>query len=178
MANIHTLAPFSLSKNLGAAYNDAIRRFDADDWLIVKDTDVLFLTPDTARHIHEYTQRYPDAGLLTCYTNRVANREQLLGGRFLNIDNMRYHLSMAKIQERNLYQVKVLERPISGFVMVIKKATWDLVQFSENMKCLGVDNDYDERLRAAGFSILLMQGVYVWHTYRFLNGRRDVKHLH
>lgn len=174
---IYTIEPFSLAKNLGQAYNDQIRHYSAEDWLIIKDIDTLFLLPDTVRHIHHYTEMFPSTGLFTCFTNRVGNKQQLLFNQFNNNADMRHHLAKAKNQTASLYRVTPMTKPISGFLMVIKKATWDVVQFSEDMQCLGVDNDYHNRLRHAGKSIYRMNGVYVWHTYRLLNGRRDKSHL-
>ncbi len=175
--NVHTLTPFSLFKNLGRAYNEAMRMLAPDDWAILKDQDVLLLTPDTIRHIHEYTQRFPEAGLMTCWTNRISNVEQLYRGKISHDPNIRTHLVIAKHQEEKLYQVTELVKPISGFIMVLKKSTWDRIKFTENLKCLGVDNDYHKRIRAIGMPVLRMDGIYVFHTYRMLTRTRDKTHL-
>lgn len=175
---LYVIEPYAIDKNLGRAYNDHIRHYDAEDWICIKDIDVTFLTPDAISHIHEYTQRHPEAGLFTCFTNRIANPEQLLHRRMSNVDSMKYHIRIAKIQQhQHLYDVTKLTRPVSGFLMVIKKETWDQVKFTEDMLCLGVDNDYHRRLAAAGKQVLRMNGIYVWHTYRILTGRRDKSHL-
>lgn len=174
---LYVIEPYSLNKNLGEAYNDHIRHYSADDWLCIKDVDTTFLTPDAVRHIHEYTQLYPDTGLFTCFTNRVANREQLLGGLISNVEGMKTHLRIAINQKRYLYEYKELVKPISGFLMVVKKSTWDEIKFSEDMMCLGVDNDYHNRLVSAGKSVRRMNGIYVWHTYRLLVGKSNKSHL-
>ena len=172
---LHIVEPYDNEKNLGRAYNEAMRYYPEMDWVCLKDHDTLFLLPDTIRHISRYTELNPDAGILTCYTNRLANGEQLLGYRCDENDMIRHHIKMAKTREQALYDTTLLLKPISGFLMVIRKSTWDRVKFDEG--CLGVDNKYHLKIVAAGLDVLRMNGIYVWHTYRLINGVRDKKHL-
>ena len=172
---LHIIEPYREDKNLGLAYNEAMSRFDEDDWICLKDYDTLFLLPSTIKHIHEYTNHNPNAGILTCYTNRIANSEQLLKEKCDSNDSIRYHINIAQKRERLLYSTTKLKNPISGFLMVIKKSTWDRIKFDDG--CLGVDNKYHLKIVAAGMDVLRMNGIYVWHTYRLINGIRDKKHL-
>jgi len=149
--------------------------FAPDDWVCLKDHDTLFLLPDTIRHISRYTELNPYAGILTCYTNRLANGEQLLTGRCMETDSIRSHIALAKEQEKRLYQVTEMIKPISGFLMVIKKLTWDNIKFSDG--CLGVDNNYHLKVIASGKKVLRMDGIFLFHTYRMSNGVRDKSHL-
>lgn len=173
---ISVISPYSIDKNLGKAYNEQIRQCNYDDWIIIKDYDVLFLLPETIRHIHEYTRLYPDTGLFTCYTNRIANRNQLLDGRVSDNDSIRYHIALAKQQQGELYKITELNTPVSGMLMVIKK-TCDQIKFSEDGLCLGVDEDYCKRLLERGKSIVRMEGIYVFHTYRLDKGIKNKDHL-
>ena len=172
---LHIVSPYDNEKNLGRAYNEAMKYYNADDWVCLKDHDTLFLLPDTIRHISHYTELFPNAGILTCYTNRLANGEQLLGLRVSENDSIRSHIEIARLRERSLYDTTLLLKPISGFLMVIRKSTWDRVKFDDG--CLGVDNKYHLKIVAAGLDVLRMNGIYVWHTYRLINGVRDKKHL-
>jgi GT2 family glycosyltransferase len=115
--------------------------------------------------------------MLTCFTNRIANREQLAGNNISDNDSIRHHINFCKQQERLLYKTTKLMNPVSGFLMVIKKSTWDRVKFTEDMKFLGVDNDYHERLTASGLDVLRMDGIYIWHTYRLIQGAKNKDHL-
>ncbi len=172
---LHILEPYRQDKNLGRAYNDAIRYYEEEDWICLKDYDTLFLLPDTIRQIDQYTHLYPGAGILTCYTNRIANSEQLTGLSCIENDSIRNHIKRAKSQEMELFNVTELTKPISGFLMVIKKKTWHSVKFDEG--CLGVDNQYHKKIVAAGLKVLRMNGIYVWHTYRLIGGIKDKTHL-
>jgi GT2 family glycosyltransferase len=105
----------------------------------------------------------------------LANGEQLTGARCSENDSIRNHIVIAKGVEVMLYDTTLLLKPISGFLMVIRKSTWDRVKFDDG--CLGVDNKYHLKIVAAGMDVLRMNGIYVWHTYRLINGVRDKKHL-
>lgn len=172
---LHIIEPYREDKNLGLAYNEAMKYFNEDDWVCLKDYDTLFLRPDTIRHIHHYTEKFPDAGILTCYTNRIANSEQLLKEKCDNNDSIKYHINIAEKRERLLYSTTKLTKPISGFLMVIRKSTWDRIKFDDG--CLGVDNNYHAKMVAAGLSVLRMDGIYIWHSYRLINGIKDKRHL-
>ena len=172
---LHIISPYDNEKNLGRAYNEEMKYYHADDWVCLKDHDTLFLLPDTIRHISRYTELFPNAGILTCYTNRLANGEQLLTGRCMETDSIRSHIALAKEQEKKLYQVTEMIKPISGFLMVIKKSTWDNIKFSDG--CLGIDNNYHLKVIASEKKVLRMNGCYLFHTYRMSNGVRDKSHL-
>lgn len=147
------------------------------------DIDTCFLTPDAGTLLQEYVYRTFDYGLpvgiLTCLTNRVSplSKPQLLG-RVVNEDpDMKLHLQYAEEQKRLLFNTTVIDRDISGFLMVVSKRVWQQIPFPETGKALGVDTHYGRAIRAAGLKILRMDGLYVWHTYRMLNGITDKKHL-
>ncbi len=62
-------------------------------------------------------------------------------------------------------------------LMLLSKKAWKENPFTEDLKCLGVDSEISIRLREQGKTILRMDGLYVWHTYRLMNGIRDKQHL-
>jgi GT2 family glycosyltransferase len=175
---VHITIPFSQSKNLGAAYNQAMQLISDDDWMCFLDHDAMLLTPDAPVILHEYATRYPDAGLLTCYTNRIhQTSHQLLHGQISENDSMRWHLDRAIQQKEFLYQVTPLRGNVSGFLMLISKRSWLKFPFAETGGCLGVDTEYWQRLKEAGQKMYRMDGLYVWHTYRLLTGINDKTHL-
>ncbi len=176
--NLHITIPYSLEKNLGKAYNEAMSAIPDDDWMCFIDYDVMLLTPDAISIIHNYIQLFPQAGLLTCFTNRIhSSSKQLLKGEIDDNDSMTWHLRQAAKQKDHLYQVTKLYKNISGFLMCISKNTWRQIPFIDNGECLGVDTDYWRKLRDAGRPMYRMDGLYVFHTYRLLNGVQDKAHL-
>jgi GT2 family glycosyltransferase len=176
---VKILIPYSLEKNLGKAYNEAMEGLKEDEWGCLCDIDTCFLTPDAGVILEEYAKRYPDAGILTCFTNRVSPLSvmQLLKGKIEEDANMRRHVQLAEFQKKYLYQVTEINRDISGMLMMISKRFWNEFQFSEDLKCLGVDTEYNRRIRAAGVKILRMDGMYLFHVYRMQNGIHYKSHL-
>lgn len=172
-------SPYRPDKNLGKAYNDFMRLLPEDYWGCLTDIDVNFLTPDAGTILHEYTNRFPDAGILTCFTNRISplSNMQLLGGTISDNPDNTIHIKLAEAQRDFLYEVTPIEKDISGFLMMVNKKTWNKHPFPELNKPLGVDTYYGRSIRAAGLQILRMDGLYVWHTYRLLNGINHKEHL-
>lgn len=174
--NLHLVTPYSQTKNLGEAYNDAMRLIPDSDVACIMDYDTMLLLPDTVRHIYEYATQYQNS-LLTCYTNRIHKLSpQLYNGVQSESDSVREHIKIAEHCKQDLYSVKQIDI-LSGFLMVIPKSLWDQHKFSEAGGLLGVDSNYRERLNANGISILLMKGLYVWHTYRLMTNVKDKSHL-
>lgn len=171
--------PYSREKNLGKSYNEAFCSVGEEDWLCIHDYDTQFLLPDTINHLYTYVEQNPEAGILTCMTNRVSplSRMQLLGGTINEDADMRRHYMLAENQAKRLYRTQVINRDISGFLMLISKKTWNRVKFKEDGGCLGIDTAYGRALRATGKKIILMEAVYVFHFYRMMNGVFDKSHL-
>lgn len=173
------VTPYRTDKNLGRAYNEAFEGLPDDKWVCLMDYDTMFLTPDAINILHGYVERFPNAGVLTCLTNRIGqrSRHQLLNGVISDNDSISHHISLAEKQKEKLYQVEKIDDDFSGMLMLIKVSTWKKVKFDEDGLCLGVDTNFGRRVRAAGFEILCMQGLYIWHTYRLKNGIKDKSHL-
>lgn len=177
--NVHICTPFRLDKDLGKAYNEAMQRIPDGDWACLIDYDVQLLTPDAGAILHRYASMYPKAGVLTCFTNRISplSHMQLIDGTVNDNPDMKYHIGVAELQRERLYDVSIINRDISGFLMLVSKDVWRRHPFPELGKPLGVDTTWNRIIRSAGLKILRMDGLYVWHTYRLMNGIHDKKHL-
>lgn len=175
---IHLMIPYALDKNLGRAYNEAMELIGEDDWGCLIDYDVQLLTPDAVRILYEYAELYPDA-FLTCFTNRIhpCNKDQLYGGVLSNISDIRQHTVIAETLAARARNVTSIEHHLSGFLMLLSKKLWKEVKFTEDLKCLGVDTDYFERLKAAEKQLYRMNSLYVFHSYRLMKGIRNKSHL-
>ena len=175
---VHFIIPYSLDKNLGKAYNDAMSLIPEGDSACIMDYDVQLLTHDAGRIITQYATENPDK-VLTCYTNRIhpLNTEQLLSGKVDDQPNMLAHLITAKKQANSAHTMATICNHFSGFLFVLPKEVWKNTPFPENGECLGVDTEWFKRLKGNQVPVMRMNRVYVWHTYRLLNGINNKEHL-
>lgn len=176
---VHIVKPYSITKNLGEAYNKTMQMIPDGDWACLCDYDTMFLTPDCGYILNTYAEMYPDFGLLTCLTNRIHPLafKQLYGGEVSEDDSILNHQKKAEIMKQNLYKVNRVEHEVSGFLMLISKKTWQKVKFKEeNGRCLGVDNTFCWNLLEKGEKIGVMLGMYLFHSYRLKN-IKDKSHL-
>lgn len=176
---VHVKIPFAEDKNLGRAYNQAFEDVDERDWVCLIDHDVMLLTSDAIGLMHEYARSYPETGIFTAFTNRIhpLSADQLLGGKVSETTDIKYHIQKAEEQKRHGIKATQINHIISGFLMVVSKKTWNQIKFPEYGKCLGVDNDFSQKVLEAGKKIYRMDSLYVFHIYRLQNGITNKEHL-
>jgi len=171
--------PYALDRNLGREYNYNMSLLkNDDDWGVLMDGDTAFITFDWGHHIAEVIKKIPDAGIITCYTNRLAkNKIQLYGTDSTDIIVHRAIAKKLDIEFRGSYR-KINQR-ISGFFMAIQKKTWKEVgKFPEiPNKILDVDGLFSNKILRNGKSIYLMRGMYKLHYYRMAEGVKYKDHL-
>lgn len=174
---IHCMIPYRNDRNLGKAYNDAFKLIADDDWLCITDYDVLFLQPDTIKLMNDYVEQFKDADMFVCYANRTyPTNAQNYNGVSDNA-NLLYHIELAKNIALKPLSVTKVEQNVSGFLMLIPKRIWNEIKFTEDLKCLGVDTLFSQRMLNAKKTIYRMNTVYVWHTYRLDRGITNKDHL-
>ncbi len=178
---IHCVHPFRKDKNLGLAYNNAFRDCSNNSWLCLMDWDVLLLTHDAIRIMTALTEAYPETGIFTCWTNRLhaGAKDQLWKGQVSEDTDIRNHIDIAEqaAHDFGLDPITPINHHISGMLMLISKKTWNEIRFAEDKKCLGVDNEYSDRILSAGKTIYRMNQIYVFHLYRMKQGVKDKTHL-
>jgi GT2 family glycosyltransferase len=171
------LTPYRQDRDLGIAYNQAMAMIPDGGHGCLMDIDAMFLTPEQPAIIERYVDKFPEA-VLTCYTNRISPiSKQLYGGMLSENANIRDHIIKAKKMQEQPLSVKMIGNTISGFLMVIPKSVWEKVTFIEGIGCLGVDTWFSKELRKQNIPILLMETVYVWHSYRIDKGVKNKDHL-
>ena len=164
---IRVRTPYDRNKNLADAYNSEFENCPDGDWLCLIDHDVVFLTPDAIDIMYKYVESFPNAGIFTCWTNRIhplAVKQLFLGAPSNDFDIRNWTLK-AKIQALSKTIATEISNPISGFLMLISKDTWKQIKF-QGTKCLGIDNIFSERVLKAGKKIYRMDRIVVWHSYR------------
>lgn len=170
MVKVHIMTPYSLEKNLGKAYNEAMNLIPEGDTAVLCDGDISFLTPDYGHILSRFANEYPN-NVLTCYANRIhqlAVGQQSFCTSSDMIDCLRHAESI-----KHVNTVSTITGPVSGFLLVIPKHIWHKHKFAEDMKCLGVDNEFTNKIRRNGIEILRINSLIVYHVYRLLTGKKD-----
>ena len=158
--------PFSIEKNIGKAYNQFCKLVpNDDDWIVLQDGDILYLTPDWGKRIYDSLKKDGDKyGLISCYTNRLSSSSQLHNGRRSDNHDIAHHARIAD----SYNQIGVKEHRatgIAGLFMAFKKSTWLKVGgFAEDS--ISFDTDFSQRVRRQNMKIGLMTNLYVYHWYR------------
>lgn len=174
---IHVRIPFSLEKNLANEYNHAFSGVPDEDWVCLLDYDTMFLTPNAIPILYEYVKAFPDTGLFTAFTNRIHQlaTDQLFLGSPSNDFDVKNWAWRAKIQAMTETNVTEIKKPISGFLMLVAKKTWNEIKF-RGPGCLGVDNNFSADVLQSGRKIYRMDRILVFHMYR-MDDIRNKKHL-
>lgn len=171
------IKPYAADKDLGREYNRIMSLIPDNETACLMDIDAMFLTPQQPGIIMQYIEKYPEA-VLTCYTNRISPiSKQLLGGKINENSDHRFHEAIAKEMQLQPMSVRMIGNSISGFLMVVPKAIWHKVKFVEGIGCLGVDTYFSRALHKKRIPILLMENIYIFHSYRMENGVKDKNHL-
>ena len=169
--------PYSFEGHLFEAYDCYMSLIDNnDDWIAFMDGDILFFHADFGHTIEEYIEHYPDTGMFVCLTNRITAKPQLYSAETLSIDSIRYFFLVANnLRRQNHLRTTPVNEPVAGFLMVIRRSTWDLIR--EKVECevidkhfLHVDYAIARSILSLGKSIMRMDSLLVFHYYRFVEG--------
>jgi GT2 family glycosyltransferase len=164
---IFDITAFRSDKNIGKAYNERIKHLPNDSWIILRDADAMYLTPDYGnvieRIIIDYGEEYDVIGALT---NRLGIEELCYNGKFSDNMDIRYHIGIANLikTDRSIKEVDVC----AGFFMMFNKSTWDSVGgFSEDMlDSKYADKRFCTKIKNTGGKIGIAQNLYLFHAYR------------
>ena len=168
---IPLIMPYASNANIGFAYNDTMTR-QIDDWVVFIDHDVWLANPlwhnicvaAIKKHGHE-------VGWFTCYTNRIGCRFQKAPRIDTKSDDLKYHRQYAlSLYQQNKGRVKDFTNAKGGrfsgmFILTHKQAWADAGGFNEHIGFFGVDIKYFTALKNAGYKVMLMQDLYVYHGY-------------
>lgn len=157
--------PFDLDKNIGKAYNQYLSSLNAndDDWIVMQDGDILYLTPDWGKRIHDALSLDGDKfGLVGCYTNRLRSKHQLHNKAFNYDLDIKNHYEIAK--SYGGVGIQEIKEYIAGFFMAFQYKTWKKIKFAESS--LAFDSLFSMRVKELGLKVGLIRSLYVFHLYR------------
>lgn len=173
---IYYSIPYSTEKNMGKYYNDFMKVLPKDeDFACFVDGDTIFTTSFYGHNIENIVKENPDVKCYTCYTNRVAYSDQIAPGVDTDSNDIEYHRKFGKIME-TVYNTKCIDitekkngQFMSGCMILLQKGLWKKIGGFSEKGMLGVDNDLHKKIISANEKIYLMQGVYIYHWYRWPN---------
>jgi len=162
---IEVIVPYRHDGNLGAHYNDCMEK--AKDWVLFIDHDILILRPQWhSMCIDAIKEKGHRAGWISAVTNRIYCPDQRRRPPN-DIDDIKtlieFSNGLYSIAGNRLVKPKI-GIPFSGFFILTHKKAWqDAGGFKNGF--LGVDNDYYNKLIAAGYETWIMPGLFCYHIY-------------
>ena len=183
---IHICIPYSEDQDFFSAICREFEKVQNNqDWVAIIDGDTMFLQSDFGTQLQDYVSKYPDTGLFTCYSSRCSYPYQVPEGVDQENASIVYHkLISDKVRDTYGLNVISLTTRISGHLMMIQKSTWEsiLPEVSRRVKqkgkkVLGVDTQISWAIIHSGRKIRLMQGIYIMHYFRLIEGRNNKQHL-
>jgi len=170
------MTPYSVERNLGKAYNEAMAMIPENDAACFIDGDCMFCTSDFGSILDYYANLYTRS-VLTCHINRI---HQLAKGQlYSGFDDVKACIAEAN-RIKHVRTVTNIVGSVSGTLLVVPKSIWNKYKFIEvnayrpgEPNLLGCDNHYTNLVRANGISVLRMDGLLIYHQYRLLTGTKD-----
>jgi GT2 family glycosyltransferase len=181
---IYFFIPYSFHKKLFEAIDEYVSMVrDPDDWICMTDGDTAFLKSDFGHKILEYTEKYPETGMFTCYASRCHYEMQVPPKAEPENPSILFHKKLCEnIDQQYHLQVENLDRRIAGHMMIFRKRTWLRIRTKVRIRCnakniLGVDTKISYEILNCGLKIRLMKGIYIFHYLRMAEGYDYKTHL-
>jgi GT2 family glycosyltransferase len=167
---IDTKIVYEPGRELAKAYNRAMESTLAE-WVLFIDHDV-FLSTNPLWHQMSLNAiehlKDKKVGWITAKTNRIGNKSQLYPVQN-DSDDLNQHIDIAsKLYREKAGVILPAKGNLSGFFILTNKTAWQSVGgFKDQGKGLSaIDNVYSKELRAKGFGLYVMEGLYLYHFYK------------
>ena len=178
MYMIYYFKPYSTSQNLGEEYNRYMELLKDDDWACLMDGDTQFLTSDFGDQISCVVNENPDVGMFTFLTNRCNSLELCYNNEMSDNFDIKHHRKIAReLKAAKKHSIREILHPISGYSMLIKKSVWEKNGKFFPHGILNVDMLFGRKLLDKKYKIFVMEGVYIFHSYRVDTDISDRSHL-
>ena len=153
------------------AYDECCRLVPGDnDWIVLRDADLMILTPEYEKVMLETADKHPEYDLWTCYTNRVMCIPQVIEEMFYEPDLQKHREKALELYRKKRNKAKRVKVPVSGYQMMFRKKTWKRLNGFSDGEGPAADTIFSRKVLDSGGRIGLMEGVYGFHYYRFNEG--------
>lgn len=181
--NIFYITPYTSERNrqgfpnIGGAINSCVASLPDDCYICLRDGDTMFLTSDWGTQIEQIIQANPQYDLITCMTNRLGVKEQLINGQFMEGD-ISHQIEVAKTSWQDHGITVIPARLAAGLCMIFRKSLWKNVGGFPEFD-ITFDRVFSQKVIKSGSKIGIATGLYIFHNYRMLssNPQNDIKHL-
>jgi hypothetical protein len=179
---LYKFQPFSVTKELGKEYNAHCAIVPNDhDWILILDYDAMVLDPITYQVIENAIKRYPETDIFGAITNRVGLSYQRRLPMLDTNTNLEYHKAEAlKLGRKHLDGFSIQCSYVAGFFLLFKKSYWNKYRFQETIidkKGNFFDWNFCRPAYRDNKNCKVIQGAYIWHTYRLGKDPKDNSHL-
>lgn len=157
--------PFSPTRALGAAYNDAMERSNKD-FVLLLDHDVLLGLTGKWYDLCMNVISNHDFDVATCWCNQGGSAHRgVISLPEYSSPEMKHQMMVAeRIWSEHGYSVTPINC-LTGFFMLVNKKSWkEMGGFPEEPCISGIDQDYMRRLNDESRTILRINGLYVYHN--------------
>lgn len=181
--NIFYITPYTSERNrhgfpnIGGAINSNISTLPDNCHICLRDGDTMFLTSDWGTQIEQIIEANPDYDLITCMTNRLGVKEQLINGQFTEGD-ISHQIEVAKTSWQDHGTTVIPTRLAAGLCMIFHKSLWSKVGGFPEFD-ITFDRVFSQKVIKAGRKIGIAKGLYIFHLYRYQDKdpRNSIKHL-
>jgi GT2 family glycosyltransferase len=182
MSRIWKFQPFSTTKELGKEFNGHCALVPGpDDWILILDYDAMILAPEAYTVIEKAIERYPDTVIFGARCNRISYPFQRLLDQPDQNDSIRHHLQIARRLAEDYSDGECQDaRTVAGFFLLFRKSYWEKSPFQDGIFDANgnlFDYNFCRMAMKEGWPVRIIQGAYLWHTYRLEKDYRDQSHL-
>lgn len=175
MGIIHYAFPYSISKNLGEAYNEECASTDKK-WVCFKDWDACFLGNDFGHRIEQVLKDNPDGDIFGCTTNRLRYPDQLYQNKRSEETDILKHKEISDLLWETCGTTCIdAPRPIAGVFLLFRREIWKYIKFHDGI--ISIDFLFCQEAMDAGYKVKIMTGIYLFHFYRLGSDVNSVRHL-
>ena len=151
--------PYEPNGHLGYDYN-RIMRETIYDWVLLLDHDIFLLNPNWYHICQEAIKTTPQAGLFTCRTNAHHTQQDTSAPAGSSI--MEHQEYAKKVWRERGMRVSRMGK-VAGFFMLVNKEAWRAVDGFPGEGMFGEDWSFSRKLNKAGWPVLCLEGLYVYH---------------
>lgn len=161
-------------RRYGRILNHHISESSAE-WIIVRDSDTMYLTHDRGNIIRQAIKDHPDAELMSCLTNRVGMPQFTVRDMFDETDITR-HIGRAIVQAQKR-EYRQVDGIVPGYWYLFPRSTWINHPFDDDVLITDASWDVRWTRQITGKKITIL-GLYIFHLYRLqFDHRWETGHL-